>query len=952
MTEARKTFTSSNRSHSSRLLAIWLFLIVLPALVLMVSFDHILKESEGYILDRLKIRMLQEMNDFRSKLSFGHMLELKMRDQSDEFARESSDARSMAALVSDKIQIPVTAVFYLNPETEDLSYYLAESVKPTFSMVSHTMLRNYLQSLIKKNRASPDDNDYSRWKGSSKFSRSIKYFRNLFNAAGEIELQLNRVVRSYSGNAELGRLLFFAIPLADSGSAIVVFREIDISLQQLASHAKTSNLFSDLQRGFALSTEGRQAVYMLGNEMQHFNRKQDGTLILSAVAPEEFLLRRVSKGTLVPIMLTEALENLPLIQITAPVSSQQHPLRKITGQAEKAALLLILFSSVVLLRIYLFGYGSGLRIRSRLLICVIGASILPFSTFLAGLAYHEHFAGEFEKSEIDQYLNLQQDYLNKSLNARIDFEERKMTELAETLGRLSWDEADQHLTRWIKTSVAALIVYSQDEREKTYTTDPNEKLNATELSMKTLSFMSIRNAIRSPSDTSQGSDGSVGAMNIKVKGIGIILENVGRLQETISDKAVTLFSAFPVFAENRRFDKPRSIILIKYYTADIIHDFLKTYPEFLKNEIKGRYRVRSCFIPIRQAFRLPPEHDAICSSGFSPARWSHLARQVLNSRSTAFWSDENSAAVAGFHNRLQCIIIHTSERSDTTASPVGAVFLPALLYFLLMVATTVVFIAKILIDPIDMLKQGADLVAAGKYQQHIELQSGDEFEPLASSFNEMAAGLYQRELLTSYVSQDVIDEVSSDITLLPGGERVEASVVFCSLSGFKELSLSSSPEEIVTKLGRLIEIADNAAVKHGGVMDKLIEDTVMLVFRQRSSDKNYAIAACRAALDINRAFADTDKSVKVATGIASGSAVSGKIGSKTGKLDFTLIGNPVNLAARLKAQAHKADNTGIIVCPATIRLLKGQARLRFIERTEIKGRSRTFPLYELLELRD
>ncbi|EKD83308.1 MAG: hypothetical protein ACD_39C00754G0001, partial [uncultured bacterium] len=61
--------------------------------------------------------------------------------------------------------------------------------------------------------------------------------------------------------------------------------------------------------------------------------------------------------------------------------------------------------------------------------------------------------------------------------------------------------------------------------------------------------------------------------------------------------------------------------------------------------------------------------------------------------------------------------------------------------------------------------------------------------------------------------------------------------------------------------------------------------------------------------------------------------------------------NPVNLAARLKAQAHKAVNTGIITCPATIRLLKGQARLRFIERTEIKGRSRTFPLYELIDLR-
>ena len=273
------------------------------------------------------------------------------------------------------------------------------------------------------------------------------------------------------------------------------------------------------------------------------------------------------------------------------------------------------------------------------------------------------------------------------------------------------------------------------------------------------------------------------------------------------------------------------------------------------------------------------------------------------------------------------------------------------MYFLLMVTTTVIFMAKVLIEPIDMLKRGAGLVAAGNYQHRIVYRSGDEFEPLTSSFNEMTNGLYQRELLASYVSQDVIAEVSSDVTLIPGGERVEASVVFCALKEFKELSLQASPETIVATLGRLIEVADKTAVNHGGVMDKLVEDTVMLVFRQHSSDNDHVISACRASLEISRAFTDAGAPIKVAIGIASGPAVSGKIGSRTGKLDFTLIGNPVNLAARLKAQAYKAENTGIIACPTTIRLLKGQARLRFIERTEIKGRSRTFPLYELMEMR-
>ncbi|EKD83172.1 MAG: hypothetical protein ACD_39C00840G0001, partial [uncultured bacterium] len=114
-----------------------------------------------------------------------------------------------------------------------------------------------------------------------------------------------------------------------------------------------------------------------------------------------------------------------------------------------------------------------------------------------------------------------------------------------------------------------------------------------------------------------------------------------------------------------------------------------------------------------------------------------------------------------------------------------------------MVVTMVIFMSKMLIEPIDMLKRGADLVSEGNYQHRLEFNSGDEFEPLTSSFNEMTAGLYQRDLLANYVSQDVLEEVSSDITLVPGGERVEASVVFCALKSFKEFSQNASPEQIV-----------------------------------------------------------------------------------------------------------------------------------------------------------
>jgi class 3 adenylate cyclase len=125
----------------------------------------------------------------------------------------------------------------------------------------------------------------------------------------------------------------------------------------------------------------------------------------------------------------------------------------------------------------------------------------------------------------------------------------------------------------------------------------------------------------------------------------------------------------------------------------------------------------------------------------------------------------------------------------------------------------------------------------------------------------------------------------------------------------------------------------------------------MIVFRQRDAGNSHVISACKAALEIAAEFPQSDCPLRTVSGIASGEAVSGKIGSKDGKLDHTVIGNPVNLAARLKNQAHIADQTGILLCPHTIRMLKGIGKLRFIERVEIKGRTRTFPMYELLALR-
>ena len=138
--------------------------------------------------------------------------------------------------------------------------------------------------------------------------------------------------------------------------------------------------------------------------------------------------------------------------------------------------------------------------------------------------------------------------------------------------------------------------------------------------------------------------------------------------------------------------------------------------------------------------------------------------------------------------------------------------------------------------------------------------------------------------------------------------------------------------------------------KHGGSIDKILNQTLMLVFRESPAEiGTHALKAAQTVLELAEA---TKKQLGtgVYAGISSGTVISGKIGSYQGKLDFTVIGNPVNLAARLKSEAADS-NTGIIISGATMRLLKGKGRVNFLRRSSLKGKAREYNIYELCDLR-
>jgi HAMP domain-containing protein len=257
-----------------------------------------------------------------------------------------------------------------------------------------------------------------------------------------------------------------------------------------------------------------------------------------------------------------------------------------------------------------------------------------------------------------------------------------------------------------------------------------------------------------------------------------------------------------------------------------------------------------------------------------------LAQKAAVCKSTLTIEDASSASIAVFLQKLNSILLIRARRQSQNSIASAPWYVVAAGYFTFLVLTVVIFLGRTIVQPISLLKSSTERIAAGDFSHRIDYRTSDEFASLPSSVNSLTHRLWQKEKLASYVSDQVMTEItaSSEQGLAPGGEITEVCVVFCSLADFKEAYRTAiNPEKMTRILSSLIDATDRIASKHHGVLDKLIEDTVMLVFRSSAHDNLHVISACKAALELSQAFPNPDCQLHIKIGIASGPAVSGKL---------------------------------------------------------------------------
>ena len=270
-----------------------------------------------------------------------------------------------------------------------------------------------------------------------------------------------------------------------------------------------------------------------------------------------------------------------------------------------------------------------------------------------------------------------------------------------------------------------------------------------------------------------------------------------------------------------------------------------------------------------------------------------------------------------------------------------------------------VWIARGVSKPVLQLAEGARRIAGGHYLHRVRIKQEDELGSLANSFNQMSEGLAERDrvrdLLGKVVSPEIATELlRKDVTL--GGEEREVTVLFSDLRNFTSMSETLSPQDMLEILNRYFTRMATIIERHGGVVDKYMGDALMALFGAPLSNADDADRALQSALEMTEALDLLNRqwnerglpTVGVGIGINTDVVVAGNMGSKT-RLNYTVIGDGVNLASRLEGLTKTPDyNARVIISGSTLGKAKQRYRTRRLGEVAVKGKQRATEIFALL----
>ncbi len=275
----------------------------------------------------------------------------------------------------------------------------------------------------------------------------------------------------------------------------------------------------------------------------------------------------------------------------------------------------------------------------------------------------------------------------------------------------------------------------------------------------------------------------------------------------------------------------------------------------------------------------------------------------------------------------------------------------------LLAAALAAWLARRMTGPIRLLEEGAERIGAGRFDHRIDIRSGDELERLAAGFNRMAQELALAQERAERIARlkrflapevaEIVEQSGGDGML--AGQRADVVAVFCDLRGFTALSARAEPEEVMEILHDYFAALGQVIARHAATLTSFAGDGLMVlvnapVVRPDPAFRAVAMAAEMQAVvqELVRGWRSRGYGIGFGVGLAMGPATVGQIGTAS-RAEYTAIGNVVNLAARLCAEA--ADGQ-ILVDQAIADAVADRLPLAALGARRLKGYEQSVRIYD------
>jgi len=275
---------------------------------------------------------------------------------------------------------------------------------------------------------------------------------------------------------------------------------------------------------------------------------------------------------------------------------------------------------------------------------------------------------------------------------------------------------------------------------------------------------------------------------------------------------------------------------------------------------------------------------------------------------------------------------------------IGTVFITAALLAAL-------FYGKMLKTDTISIVNAVKKIGGGDFTVKLHPVRQDELGHIASGINKMAEGLILRERIKEsfghFVSPEIAEkfvrEYSSGTDMRDKGERKKVAVLMCDIRNFSGIADKMDPSVVTAMLNNYFDFMVSAVKKNNGIIDKFIGDAVMAVFGLLNESINPTLNAVNAAIDMRAALREANAAalklgypvLDNGIGIHYGEVIASYLGS-TDRLEFTIIGTTVNMAARLEGQARK-PNPPLILSRAAADMIRNEFGVIEVGTADLKG---------------